>query len=98
MSEPMVSPQSALEQLKRADVRWEAAVRAFDDFATRLRALADAAEFRSRALMLAHLANITGKPRQGWAAFESWRSSSAQTATALAQQRSGSGSIRASVR
>jgi hypothetical protein len=65
MSEPMVSTQSAIEQLRRADQRWEAAIRAFDDYATRLRALADAADLRSRALTLAHLANITGKPRPG---------------------------------
>jgi hypothetical protein len=65
MSEPMVSTQSAIDQLKRADQRWEAAVRSFDDYATRLRALADAADLRSRALTLAHLANITGKPRPG---------------------------------
>lgn len=65
MSEPMVSAQSAIEQLKRADQRWDAAIHAFDDYATRLRTLADAADLRSRALTLAHLANITGKPRPG---------------------------------
>jgi hypothetical protein len=65
MSEPMVSTQSAIEQLRRADQRWEAAIRAFDDYPTRLRALADAADLRSRALTLAHLANITGKARPG---------------------------------
>jgi hypothetical protein len=65
MSEPLVSSQDALEQLRRSDQRWDAAIRAFDPYPARLRALAQAAEFRSRALTMAHLANITQKPRAG---------------------------------
>lgn len=63
MSEAIVPPQQAVAQLRKADERWEEALRAFDDYPTRLRALADAADLRSRALTLAHLANITLKPR-----------------------------------
>ena len=65
MSEAVVSTQSAVEQLRKADQRWNEAIRAFDDYPTRLRNLAQAADLRSRALTLAHLANITGKPRPG---------------------------------
>jgi hypothetical protein len=63
VSEAIVPPHQAVEQLRKADERWEAALRAFDDYPTRLRTLADAADLRSRALTLAHLANITLKPR-----------------------------------
>jgi hypothetical protein len=65
MSEAVVSTQAAVEQLRKADQRWTEAIRAFDDYPTRLRNLAEAADLRSRALTLAHLANITGKPRPG---------------------------------
>lgn len=65
MSEPLVSTQDALEQLRKADQRWNAAIRAFDPYPVRLRTLADAAKARSRALTLADLANITQKPRAG---------------------------------
>jgi hypothetical protein len=67
MSDPeaLVPVQDALEQLRRADQRWNAAVHAFDSYPTRLRELAEAASLRSRALTLADLANITGKPRTG---------------------------------
>jgi hypothetical protein len=65
MSEAVVSTQNAVEQLRKADQRWTEAIRAFDDYPTRLRNLAEAADLRSRALTLAHLANIVGKPRPG---------------------------------
>jgi excisionase family DNA binding protein len=61
----IVSPQNAFEQLRKSDQQWNEAIRAFDDYPTRLRALAKAADLRSRTLTLAHLANITGNPRQG---------------------------------
>jgi excisionase family DNA binding protein len=61
----IVSPQSALEQLRKADQQWNEAIRAFDEYPKRLRALAAAADLRSRTLMLADLANITGNARQG---------------------------------
>jgi hypothetical protein len=63
--EALVPVQDALGQLRRADQRWNAAVHAFDSYPTRLRELAEAATLRSRALTLADLANITGKPRAG---------------------------------
>ena len=63
--EPLVSPHVAFEQIKKADQRWEAALRGFDDYPTRLRTLADAARSRSRALLLGDLANITQHPRPG---------------------------------
>jgi hypothetical protein len=63
--EPLVSPHAAVEQIKKADQRWEAALRGFDDYPSRLRTLADAARSRSRALMLGDLANITQHPRPG---------------------------------
>lgn len=65
MSEPLVATQDALDQLRRADQRWDAAIRAFDSYPARLRTLAEAAKLRSRALTLAELANITQKPRPG---------------------------------
>ena len=63
--EALVPAHDALEQLRRADQRWNAAVHAFDSYPVRLRTLAEAAKLRSRALTLADLANITGKPRPG---------------------------------
>ncbi len=63
--EPLVSAHTALEQIRKADQRWEAAIGAFDDYPTRLRTLADAARNRSRALMLGELANIKQNPRPG---------------------------------
>jgi hypothetical protein len=65
MSEPLASKQDAIEQLRKADERWACALRGFDDYPVRLRTLADAANNRSRALMLAELANITWIPRPG---------------------------------
>jgi hypothetical protein len=65
MSEALVPQQSAVAEMRKADQQWEAAIRGFENYPTRLRALAEAADLRSRTLMLAHLANIAGKPRPG---------------------------------
>ena len=63
MSKALVSSQVAIEQLRLADEQWGAAVRAFDAYPARLRTLADAAEYESRALTLADLANVEWDPR-----------------------------------
>lgn len=63
MSGPLVSPQTVREHARPADMLWEAAVRAFDPYPQRLRALADAADGQARVIRLAELANITWKPR-----------------------------------
>ena len=65
MSEPLISTQTANEQLRRADERWAAAVRGLQPYADRLRELADAAEHESRALLLSDLANVKWNPRPG---------------------------------
>jgi len=65
VSDPLVSTQSAIEQLRKADQQWSAAVRALDPYPTRLRALGQAADRESRALRLADLANVTWNPRPG---------------------------------
>ena len=65
MSEPLVSTQTAIEQLRKADERWTAAVRGLDAYPQRLRTLAEAAEHESRALTLADLANVKWNPRPG---------------------------------
>jgi hypothetical protein len=65
LTEPLVSAQVALEQLRKADERWGAAVRSFDAYPRRLRTLAEAAEGESRALTLADLADIKWNPRPG---------------------------------
>jgi hypothetical protein len=65
VSEPLVSTQSAIEQLRKADQQWSAAVRGLDAYPTRLRTLAQAADRESRALRLADLANVTWHPRPG---------------------------------
>ena len=65
MSEPLVSTQTAIEQLRKADERWGAAVRGLDSYPERLRTLAEAAEHESRALTLADLANVKWNPRPG---------------------------------
>jgi hypothetical protein len=65
LSDALVSKQDALEQLRKSDERWASALRGFDAYPVRLRTLADAARSRSRALMLAELANITWSPRPG---------------------------------
>ncbi len=63
--EPLVSAAAALEQIRKADQRWETAIRGFDEYPARLRTLADAARARSRALLLGDLANIKQNPRPG---------------------------------
>jgi len=65
VSEPLVSTQTAIEQLRKADDRWRAAVRGLDTYPKRLRELAEAAEHESRALTLADLANVGWNPRPG---------------------------------
>ena len=65
MSEQLVSTQTAIEQLRKADERWGAAVRGLRPYAERLRELADAAEHESRALLLSDLANVKWNPRPG---------------------------------
>jgi len=65
VSEPLVPTQTAIEQLRRADERWTAAVRGLDPYPMRLRNLAQAAEHESRALTLADLANVKWNPRPG---------------------------------
>jgi excisionase family DNA binding protein len=64
-TEPLVPTQTAIEQLRRADERWAAALRGLDRYPRRLRTLADAAEHESRALTLADLANVKWNPRPG---------------------------------
>ena len=61
MSEPLISTQTANEQLRRADERWAAAVHGLKPYAERLRELADAAEHESRALLLSDLANVKAR-------------------------------------
>jgi len=65
VSEQLVSKQTAMEQWRRADERWAAAVRGLRPYAERLRELADAAEHESRALLLSDLANVKWNPRPG---------------------------------
>ena len=61
-SEPLVSRQTVREHARPAEMLWEAAVRAFDPFPQRLRALADAAEGQARVIRLAELANLPWRP------------------------------------
>jgi hypothetical protein len=68
MSEPMVSSPSAIEQLTRADQRSDAAIRAFDDYPTPLRTLADAADLRSRGRNTACSTNAHPMPNRSRAA------------------------------
>ncbi len=65
MTKPLISPQTAREQLRQADERWRAAMRAHEHRVKRLRELADAAEQESRALRLAELANVPWHPIEG---------------------------------
>ena len=58
----MISKQTVREHARPADMLWEAAVRAFDPFPLRLRALADAAEGQARVIRLAELANLPWRP------------------------------------
>jgi hypothetical protein len=61
----VVSPQAAYDQILKSDQTWREAIHGFNDYPGRLRALADAADMRSRTLMLAHLANFDSNPRPG---------------------------------
>jgi hypothetical protein len=65
VTEPLISKQTAIEQLRKADERWGAAVRGLKPYAERLRELAAAAEHESRALLLSDLANVKWNPRPG---------------------------------
>lgn len=64
-SEAVIPADIAREQLQRGDDRWRAAVRAFDPYPTRLRTLAAAAEYESRAFTAADLANMVWTPDPG---------------------------------
>jgi excisionase family DNA binding protein len=61
----LVPPSQAVEQIREADVQWKAALGGLASLPERLRTLAEAAEEESRALTLAHLANVSWKPRPG---------------------------------
>jgi Helix-turn-helix domain len=61
----VVSPRVAYDQLLKSDQSWAEAIHGFNDYPARLRALADAADLRSRTLMMAHLANFPSNPRPG---------------------------------
>ena len=61
----LVPPSQAVEQIREADVQWKAALGGLASYPERLRTLAEAAEEESRALTLAHLANVSWKPRPG---------------------------------
>jgi excisionase family DNA binding protein len=61
----LVPPSQAVEQIREADVQWKAALGGLASYPARLRTLAEAAEEESRALTLAHLANVSWKPRPG---------------------------------
>jgi excisionase family DNA binding protein len=61
----LVPPSQAVEQIREADVQWKAALAGLASYPERLRRLAEAAEEESRALTLAHLANVAWKPRPG---------------------------------
>lgn len=65
MSKITVPTHQAVEQLRIADQQWRSAMRGMEDYPTRLRAIANAAEDESRALTLASLANVTWKPVPG---------------------------------
>ena len=65
MSRALVPPAQAIDQMREADVRWKAALGGLASYPARLRTLAEAAEEQSRALTLAHLANVEWKPRPG---------------------------------
>jgi hypothetical protein len=61
----LVPPAQAIDQMREADVRWKAALGGLASYPARLRTLAEAAEEQSRALTLAHLANVEWKSRPG---------------------------------
>ena len=64
MTEPLVSTQTANDQLRRADERWAAAVRGLRPYAERLRE-PRRGRHESRALLLSDLANVKWNPRPG---------------------------------
>ncbi len=70
MSKAMVSSALARDRLREADTHWQAAMRAHEGYASRLRDLAAAAEEESRALTLAQLANIPWQPIPGASGLE----------------------------
>jgi len=61
----LLPPSQAIDQVREADVQWKAALGGLASYPARLRTLAEAAEEQSRALTLAHLANVHWKPRPG---------------------------------
>jgi hypothetical protein len=65
VSRALVPPHQAIDQMREADVRWKAALGGLASYPARLRTLAEAADEQSRALTLAHLANVEWKPRPG---------------------------------
>jgi excisionase family DNA binding protein len=65
VSRALVPPSQAVDQVREADVHWKAALGGLQSYPARLRAMAEAAEEQSRALTLAHLANVQWKPRPG---------------------------------
>ena len=65
MTSGSIDPSLAVEQLRLADQRWAAALRAHEGFAVRLRELADAAEQEGGAFRLLHLAGAGWQPRRG---------------------------------
>ncbi len=65
MSRPLVPAQRAREELRRADERFRAAMRAYESYSDRLRELTEACEEEARALMLADLANVPWRPVPG---------------------------------
>jgi len=65
VSSGSINPALAVEQLRLADQRWAAALRAHEGFAIRLREIADAAEQQGGAFRLLHLAGAGWQPRRG---------------------------------
>jgi hypothetical protein len=61
----VIPPHQAIETMREADVRWNAALAGVASFPDRLRTLSEAADEESRAMTLAHLANVDWKPRPG---------------------------------
>jgi excisionase family DNA binding protein len=61
----LLPPSQAVDRVREADVHWKAALGGLASYPARLRTLAEAAEEESRALTLAHLANVPWKPRPG---------------------------------
>src|SRR5436305_739747 len=59
----LLPPSQAVDRVREGDVSWKAALGGLASYPARLRTLAEAAEEQSRALTLAHLANVQWKPR-----------------------------------